>query len=84
MMIAVPANTSGFLLKAMTKAIPTTEPGMIYGIIDSVSMILLTELFLLTTRYAIKIARIMTMINASPPMIKVLGMALVRWVNAYL
>ena len=46
--VIVPVNTNGFLLNAMTSAIPTTEPGMIYGTIDTVSIILLRILFLLT------------------------------------
>ena len=78
MMIAVPASTNGFLLKAITKAIPTTEPGMMYGIIDKVSMTRLTAVCLLTTRYAIRIASRMTMIRAKPPIRKVFGIAFLK------
>src|SRR5690554_1415783 len=50
MIVAVPVSMSGRLLKLRTRAIPTTEPGIMYGTIESVSMILLAKLTLLTTR----------------------------------
>jgi hypothetical protein len=58
MMIMVPEIAIGGLLKDVSIAIPITEPGMIYGNIEIVSIPLLRKFFLLTVRYAINVARI--------------------------
>ena len=50
MMATVPVRTKGLLLKLITRAIPTTEPGIMYGSMEQISIVLLIGLFLLTTR----------------------------------
>ena len=61
MMSIVPVSARGLLLNAMTSAMPITEPGIIYGIIEMESIKLFQRLERRTTRYAIKIeSKIMT------------------------
>ena len=61
MMSIVPVSARGLLLNAMTSAMPMTEPGMMYGIIEMESIKLFQRLERRTTRYAIKIeSKIMT------------------------
>ena len=46
----VPVMENGFLENAITSEIPITAPGIMYGIIETVSMALFAKLFFLTTR----------------------------------
>ena len=46
----VPVNLHGFPPNAITSIIPITEPGIIYGNIENVSIVLLSVFDLLTTR----------------------------------
>ena len=69
MIQAVPVSTIAPLLNPMIIAIPITAPGIIYGIMDIVSITLLMILRLLTTRYEISMA-ITTMITSAPPQIR--------------
>ena len=50
MINSVPEMAIGFLLKEVSKAMPMTEPGMMYGSIDTVSMASLATFLLLTVR----------------------------------
>ena len=63
MIIAVPDKSMGSSLKARSRVIPNTDPGMIYGNMVSVSMISVSQLFLRVVRYATVMPRntIMTM-----------------------
>ena len=50
MMAAVPESRSGSSLNAKSSVMPRTEPGMMYGNIESVSMISVSQLFLRVVR----------------------------------
>ena len=47
MIIEVPVNTIGGLLNDIKNVIPNMEPGIIYGNIDTISIILVKIFFLL-------------------------------------
>ena len=83
MIAAVPVQVSQPDLKLTINAIPTTEPGIIYGSMDTVSMALFRKLFRRTTRYAISIANKTITINVVTPMKIVLKIVLFMRANAF-
>ena len=80
---AVPVKVSHPDLKLTIRAMPTTDPGMMYGSIDTVSIALFKKLFRRTTRYAIKMANRTIMSNVVTPMYIVLKIVLFMRANAF-
>ena len=66
-MRAVPLRRKGFVLNAYKNEIPSTEPGMMYGNMVTVSRILVKNDFFRTVKYEINIPSTTTTAMAHNP-----------------